>query len=112
MLARGIAKGLGINEYITSPTFNIINVYETENIIFNHMDAYRMTDPEMLYDIGFDEMVESADLTVIEWANLIKDAIGDYSVRVDMLRGDSDEKRIIILESSPEIIDEFIRSFK
>jgi len=112
VLARGIAKGLGINEYITSPTFNIINTYETENIIFNHMDAYRMTDPEMLYDIGFDEMVESADLTVIEWSNLIADVIGEYSVRVDMLRGDSEEKRIIILEASPEIIDEFIRSFK
>ena len=112
VLARGIAKGLGINEYITSPTFNIINIYETEDIIFNHMDAYRMTDPEMLYDIGFDEMVESADLTVIEWSNLITEAIGEYSVRVNMLRGNSEEKRIIILESSPENIEEFVRSFK
>lgn len=112
VLARGVAKGLGINEYITSPTFNIINVYETNNITFNHMDAYRMTDPEMLYDIGFDEMIEDADLTVIEWANLITEAIGDYSVRVNMLRGDSEEKRIIILESSPEIIEEFIRSYE
>ncbi len=110
--ARGIAKGLGINEYITSPTFNIINVYETEDIIFNHMDAYRMTDPEMLYDIGFDEMVESGDLTVIEWSNLITEAIGEYSVRVNMLRGNSEEKRIIILESSPENIEKFVRSFK
>ncbi|MCK5758654.1 MAG: tRNA (adenosine(37)-N6)-threonylcarbamoyltransferase complex ATPase subunit type 1 TsaE [Clostridiales bacterium] len=112
VLARGIAKGLGINEYITSPTFNIINVYETENIIFNHMDAYRMTDPEMLYDIGFDEMVESGDLTVIEWSNLITEAIGEYSVRVNMLRGNSEEKRIIILESSHENIEKFVRSFK
>ena len=112
VLTRGIAKGLGINEYITSPTFNIINIYETEDIIFNHMDAYRMTDPEMLYDIGFDEMVESGDLTVIEWSNLITDAIGEYSVRVNMLRGNSEEKRIIILESSPENIEKFIRSFK
>ncbi len=112
VLARGIAKGLGINEYITSPTFNIINVYETEDIIFNHMDAYRMTDPEMLYDIGFDEMVESGDLTVIEWSNLITEAIGEYSVRVNMLRGNSEEKRIIILESSPENIEKFVRSFK
>ncbi len=112
VLARGIAKGLGINEYITSPTFNIINIYETEDIIFNHMDAYRMTDPEMLYDIGFDEMVESGDLTVIEWSNLITEAIGEYSVRVNMLRGNSEEKRIIILESSPENIEKFVRSFK
>ena len=112
VLARGIAQGLGINEYITSPTFNIVNTYETEDIIFNHMDAYRMTDPEMLYDIGFDEMVDNADLTVIEWSNLITDAIGKYSVRVNMLRGDSEEKRIIILESSSENIEKFIRSYK
>ncbi len=111
VLVRGIAKGLGIKEYITSPTFNIFNVYETDGFVFNHMDAYRITDPEMLYDIGFDEMVDSAGLTVIEWADLIAEAIGECSVKVKMTRGESDGKRLIMLESSPEVISKFIGVF-
>lgn len=112
VLVRGIAKGLGIKDYITSPTFNIFNVYEKDDFIFNHMDAYRITDPEMLYDIGFDEMVDSAGLTVIEWSELISEAIDECSVKVKMIRGESDSKRIIMLESSPKTINEFERSFK
>lgn len=112
VLVRGIAKGLGIKDYITSPTFNIINVYEADGFTFNHMDAYRITDPEMLYDIGFEEMVDSAELTVIEWADMILEAVGDCGMKVRMTRGATDNKRIIAVESSVEIIDEFIRSFK
>lgn len=112
VLARGIAKGMGIKDYITSPTFNIINVYESNDLIFNHMDAYRITDIDMLYDIGFDEMIAEGDITVIEWSGMIADAIYEYGIMVEILKGKSEEKRIIILESSSEIIDEFIRRVK
>ena len=112
VLARGIAKGLGIDDYITSPTFNIVNAYETDDFIFNHMDAYRITDPEMLYDIGFDEMVDSANLTVIEWAQLIEAVVDGCMIRVKMLYGDNLDSRLIILEASEEVIDEFIRSYR
>lgn len=112
VLARGIAKGLGINEYITSPTFNIINVYETDDLVFNHMDAYRITDPEMLYDIGFNEMIDSADLTVIEWAGLIEEATDGCTVSIKMLQGEDSNSRLMIMESSPDIINEFIRSYR
>lgn len=60
VFTKGIAEGLGIDEYITSPTFNIVNVYEKDGYIFNHMDAYRITNPEMLHDIGFEEIIEEA----------------------------------------------------
>ena len=112
VLARGMAKGLGINEYITSPTFNIINVYETDDFVFNHMDAYRITDPEMLYDIGFDEMVDSADLTVIEWAGLIEETMDGCTVSIKMLQGGDANSRLMILESSSDIINGFIRSYR
>lgn len=109
VLARGIARGLGIDEYITSPTFNIFNVYEKDEVVFNHMDAYRITDPEMLYDIGFDEMVESGDVTVIEWADLISEGIGEFALWIKMVRGASEGSRILMLEGDPELIDEIIR---
>jgi len=75
ILAKGYAKGLGIKGHITSPTFNIINRYEENDIIFNHMDAYRITDEEMLYDIGFEELFDKDSYVIIEWANNIENAI-------------------------------------
>ena len=110
VLTRGIARGLNITDYITSPTFNIINVYEKNGLIFNHMDAYRITDTDMLQDIGFDEMLETGNITVIEWADMIYSKITDCSVYVKMLNGDSENKRIIILEADEEIINRFIGS--
>ncbi|MDX1359676.1 MAG: tRNA (adenosine(37)-N6)-threonylcarbamoyltransferase complex ATPase subunit type 1 TsaE [Clostridia bacterium] len=107
ILVKGLAKGLGINDYITSPTFNIINIYEEDGFVFNHMDAYRMTEPSMLHDIGFEEMVESADVTAIEWADLIMDEIGGYDIRIRMSRGSSDNKRLIMVEAPCGIIDEY-----
>ena len=105
VLARGIANGLGINEYITSPTFNIINTYETKNIIFNHMDAYRMTDPEMLYDIGFFELFEQSKV-VIEWADNIKKSIPEGALWITIKKDDTNESiRYFIIEGSKKEIE-------
>ncbi len=111
VLARGIARGLKISQHITSPTFNIINVYEEGDVVFNHMDAYRITDTEMLYDIGFWEMTESGDITVIEWANMIESAIDNYVVKIDIQSKD-DNKRIIMIEAEEKTVSEFIRRWQ
>lgn len=107
VFTKGIAEGLGIDEYITSPTFNIVNVYEKDGYIFNHMDAYRITNPEMLHDIGFEEIIEEGKITVIEWADMIIDYIDKCSINVQMLYGSTPEKRIIIIEASEEIVKLF-----
>lgn len=112
VFARGVANGLGIDDYITSPTFNIVNVYEKDGIVFNHMDAYRITDPEMLYDIGFDEIADEGYITIIEWADMIKEALDDRGFRVKLDYSEEAGKRIITMEGTEDIIEGFCRRWK
>lgn len=73
--SKGFAKGLLIDEHITSPTFTIVNEYETSEIKFYHFDVYRINDIEELYDIGYEEYFFGDGICLIEWAELIKDII-------------------------------------
>ena len=72
----GIACALGIDDYITSPTFTIVNEYKTELPLY-HFDVYRIADPDEMYDIGFEEYLYGDGVVVIEWAELIKDILPD-----------------------------------
>ncbi len=65
---QGLAKGLSVPKeyYITSPTYNIINEYPGRHTLF-HMDLYRISDPEELYDIGFEEIIRDNGIIAIEW---------------------------------------------
>ena len=67
LLSQGIAKGLAVSGLVNSPTFTIVCEYEGR-LPFYHMDLYRLDDPEMLADIGFEEYVSGDGVTVIEWA--------------------------------------------
>jgi len=70
-LTKGIAKGLGIDDTITSPTFTIINEYHG-SISLAHMDAYRIKNSEELQNIGFDDYLRDY-IVVMEWANLVEE---------------------------------------
>lgn len=73
-LTKGIAKGLHIEEYITSPTFTIVNEYVGRLKLY-HFDVYRVNDPEEIAAIGFDEYIFSDAVSIIEWANYIEELI-------------------------------------
>ncbi|MBZ9633129.1 tRNA (adenosine(37)-N6)-threonylcarbamoyltransferase complex ATPase subunit type 1 TsaE [Clostridium sp. FP1] len=73
-LTKGIAKGLGIEDHVTSPTFTIVNEY-TGRLILYHFDVYRVNDPDEIEAIGFDEYIFSDAVSVIEWANYIEELI-------------------------------------
>ncbi len=99
VLSKGYAKGFAINGYITSPTFNIINKYEKDDIIFNHMDAYRIEDEEMLYDLGFEELFDDGNYTMIEWADNIRNSIPENAIWITIKKDDSDLKlRYFLIE--------------
>lgn len=70
----GIAKGLGIDDIVSSPTFTIVNCYEG-NIPLYHFDVYRIGDSDEMYDIGFDEYISGGGVAVIEWAEIIADIL-------------------------------------
>ena len=69
---RGVALSLGISDHLTSPSFSIVNEYVTLKGKFLHFDVYRLYNIDDLYDIGFDEYINSDNIIVIEWAMKIK----------------------------------------
>jgi len=70
---QGLAKGLGIKEKITSPTFVILKKYEIRNTNFYHIDCYRLNSAQELLDLGFKEIIiQSENLVVIEWAERVR----------------------------------------
>ena len=74
-ITKGIALGLGINDNITSPTFTIVNEYEGGRLKLNHFDVYRVSDPDEIYAIGFDDYIFSDAVSIIEWANYIEEIL-------------------------------------
>lgn len=82
-LTQSIAKGLEVDEYITSPTFTIVNEYEGRLPLY-HFDVYRIGSSDEMYDIGFDEYIDSDGVCIIEWANLIEDILPEEYLHIDL----------------------------
>lgn len=74
VFVRGLAKGLGITDDITSPTFTIVSEHEGERTLY-HFDVYRLSDADELYAIGYDDYLRAEAVTVMEWAVLLPDAL-------------------------------------
>jgi len=82
---KGFAKGLKIEDSITSPTFTIVNEYQGR-LKLNHFDVYRVSDPEEIENIGFDEYIFSSAVSIIEWANFIEELIPKESLRINIIK--------------------------
>ncbi|NKF06367.1 tRNA (adenosine(37)-N6)-threonylcarbamoyltransferase complex ATPase subunit type 1 TsaE [Clostridium gasigenes] len=74
-ITKGIAKGLNIDDHITSPTFTIVNEYDTGRLKLFHFDVYRVNDPDEICAIGFDDYIFSDAVSIIEWANYIEEIL-------------------------------------
>ncbi len=82
-LTHGIAKSLGINSYITSPTFTIVNEHQGKYPLF-HFDVYRIADPDEMFDIGFEEYLSAEGVAVIEWGELIRDILPHEIININV----------------------------
>jgi len=74
-LTRGIAAGLGVSETVSSPSFTILNVYDSGRIPLYHFDWYRLQSSEELYELGMDEYLGGDGVAVVEWPEQCEDAI-------------------------------------
>ncbi len=77
VFTKGFARGLGILEPVTSPTFTLIQEYEEGRIPFYHFDVYRIGDVEEMYDIGYEGYFFGEGVCLVEWASLIKEILPD-----------------------------------
>ncbi len=85
LMTQGMAKGLGVNEEIVSPTFTIIHEYETGRLPLYHMDVYRLKHPDEMYDLGYEEYFYGEGVTVVEWAKIIEPLLPDEHLAMEIL---------------------------
>lgn len=101
VFTQGLAKGLGIDEPVNSPTFTIVQVYEEGRLPFYHFDVYRIGDVEEMDEVGFEDYVMGDGVSLIEWANLIEDILPekrtDILIEKDLSQG-FDYRRITVRE--------------
>ncbi len=93
---RGLARGFGIDEGVSSPTFALVNEYRGSVTVY-HFDMYRVQTWDDLYSTGFFDYIGNGVL-VIEWSENIEGALPDDAVRVNIQRGAHDEQRIFTIE--------------
>lgn len=75
VFTQGMAKGLGIDEPISSPTFTIVQVYDEGRLPFYHFDVYRIGDISEMDEIGYEDYIYGEGVALIEWANLIEEIL-------------------------------------
>ncbi|MCX8131351.1 MAG: tRNA (adenosine(37)-N6)-threonylcarbamoyltransferase complex ATPase subunit type 1 TsaE [Clostridia bacterium] len=92
----GIAEALGIKRYITSPTFTIVNEYDADIPLY-HFDVYRISDPEEMFDIGFEEYLSGEGVVVVEWSDLVRDIIPEENIRVNINKDISNGQDVRII---------------
>lgn len=94
VFVKGFAKSLGIEENITSPTFNIVKEYNVGEMPLYHMDVYRLEEGDE--SIGFQDYFNSNGVTIIEWSELIEDSLPTERLDIKFKVIDED-KRVIKL---------------
>ncbi len=93
VFTQGFAAGLGVKEDVNSPTFTILQIYESGRLELCHFDVYRIGDIEEMYEVGWEDYVYGDGVCLIEWADLIQELIDEIP----------EEKRVMLqIEKDPE----------
>ena len=95
---RGLCRGLGVDDGVSSPTFALVNEYSGKFNIY-HFDMYRVTTWDDLYSTGFFDYVDTGVL-VIEWSENIEGALPDNALKITISRGENDDQRIFEIEGT------------
>ena len=94
----GMARGLGIPDRVTSPTFTIVNEYEGGRLPLFHFDMYRLGSADELFDIGWEDYLARGGVCAVEWSENVSDAMEPGTITVSIRRGDDDNSRVIGIE--------------
>ena len=92
---RGLAEALGCRGRVTSPTFTIVNEYPGKLPLF-HFDMYRLSGPDDLFEIGWEDYLERGGICAVEWSELVPDAFPPDTVRVAIVKTGGDSREITI----------------
>jgi len=107
---KAFARGMEIEEHITSPTFTIIQEYDGKIPLY-HFDVYRIDDPLELEEIGYEEYFFGKGVTIIEWADMIKDLIPIESLWIE-IRTESPTTRNLIIKGRKILHESWLKELK
>ena len=93
---RGLARGLGYEGRVTSPTFTIVNEYMGRLPLF-HFDMYRLGDSEELFDIGWEDYLDRGGVCAVEWSENVSDALPQDTIYVEIRRDAEQDSRVITI---------------
>jgi tRNA threonylcarbamoyladenosine biosynthesis protein TsaE len=82
VFTQGVAKGLGIEGPVNSPTFTILQVYEEGRIPFYHFDVYRIGDISEMDEIGYEDCFYGNGISLVEWANLVEEILPEHYTEI------------------------------
>lgn len=100
---RGLARGLGASDTVTSPTYTIVNEYLSGRLPLFHFDMYRLHSADDLFDIGWEDYLDRAGVCAVEWSENVSEAMEDaVRVRIDKT---GDESRRITIEGGDFLAD-------
>ena len=100
---RGLARGLGAAENVTSPTYTIVNEYLSGRMPLFHFDMYRLSSSDDLFDIGWEDYLDRGGVCAVEWSENVADAM-ENAVLVTIEKCGEDSRRITI-EGGAELAD-------
>ncbi len=94
---RGMAAGLGVREPVTSPTYTIVNEYLSGKLPLFHFDLYRLTGPDDLFDIGWEDYLDRGGVCAVEWSERVREALeGAICVTIRMSPSGPDSREITV----------------
>ena len=92
---RGLARGLGIDDRIVSPTFTIVNEFSGRRELF-HFDMYRLGSADELFDIGWEDYLERGGVCAVEWSENVPGAFDGTEIRVSIEKEPDGERKITL----------------
>lgn len=110
-MTKSIGIGLGVEEYITSPTFALINEYRGRVPVY-HFDVYRLDNVDELYDLGFDEYFYGKGVCIIEWAEKIEKMIPKDRIVINIKKGNTENERVLHISGFGKRYEELIKELK
>jgi tRNA threonylcarbamoyladenosine biosynthesis protein TsaE len=100
--AQGFGRALGVTEPITSPTFTLVHSYDTGGPTLHHADLYRLDQLAEVAELALGELAEFDGIVLVEWGDVVESTFGEHLVvRLDLLDGDVDARRITIAPTGP-----------
>ncbi|WP_378956109.1 tRNA (adenosine(37)-N6)-threonylcarbamoyltransferase complex ATPase subunit type 1 TsaE [Pelosinus sp. sgz500959] len=111
LLVQGLSRALGIEDAVTSPTFTILNVYESNFPIY-HFDLYRLNYAEELFDIGFYEYTEAKGLSIIEWPDKFPEELPNEYLWIEITTNENINERIFHVRARGDVYEKICEELK